>query len=113
MKVAQYKEIEEHVPAIEKYLKEVKVIEAFFKEKELSVENTTPMFWNHIITLLERIDENAQNEIEISDAEEMSSHAQELTNEFENILNDKRKFDLTEFENYMMTIHFEQIIKEK
>lgn len=112
MEQTQYEEIEKHVPSIKEYADEVNEIVLFFKEKNLNIEKTSPMFWNHVITLLDRVDQGEQNEIELEDSEEMSVYTQQLTADFEKQINQLRTFNLTGFESYMLTIHFEQIIKE-
>ncbi|WP_440896588.1 hypothetical protein ACS127_00850 [Amphibacillus sp. Q70] len=109
MKETQYNAIKEHVPAIDNYPKEVQLTEQFCIEKGIAVEQTAVVFWNHIITLLERIDEDDQNSTEQTPAEEMSKQAQELTGDYVDFMNSHRPFDITAFEKYLITIHFEQL----
>ncbi|WP_028273447.1 hypothetical protein [Atopococcus tabaci] len=113
MKAEQYTVIKEHVPDIEKYSKEVGLIEEFFVEKNLQIEKTTPVFWNHVITLMERIDNDEQNDLDLDQTEEMSKTAKELTKDFVDHLNQSRAFETTDFENYLLTIYFEQLKNEK
>lgn len=105
----QYQEIKEQVPSIEKYPKEIKLIEEYLNTIGVEVEQTTIVFWNHIITLLERIDSDEQNDLEIEQTEVMSQEAVELTEGLREHLRRFRKFDTTSFENYLLTIYFEQI----
>lgn len=111
MDAKQYKEIEAQVPTIANYGKEVEQIEAFFNAKALKVEETTPVFWNHVLTLFERIDEGVQNEFDMSEVDVMSAEAQQLTDEFEAFIQHERAFSLTEFESYLVSLYFEQLIK--
>lgn len=111
MDAKQYKEIEAQVPAIAQYAKEVEVIEAFFEAKALKIEETTPIFWNHVLTLFERIDEGVQNEFDMSEVDLMSVEAQKMTDEFEAFVKKERAFDLTAFESYLVSLYFEQLIK--
>lgn len=111
MEATQYEEIEKQVPAIGRYTTEVVNIETFFIEKELDIQKTTPVFWNHVITLLERVDEDEQNSLETDDVDLMSKEAIQLTEEFIYYLNAKRPFGITEFESYLLTIYFEQLIE--
>lgn len=107
MEEAQYVEIKEHVPAFENYKAEVRLIEQFFEEKNIEIESTTIIFWNHIITLLERVDEDEQNTTE-EPVDRMSDEAQKLTDDFKQFLNSHRPFELTGLEHYLLTIYFEQ-----
>lgn len=111
MDAKQYKEVEAQVPTIANYSKEVEVIEAFFEAKALKIEETTPIFWNHILTLFERIDEGVQNEFDLSEVDKMSLGAQEMTDEFEAFMKEERAFELTAFESYLVSLYFEQLIK--
>lgn len=111
MEATQFKEIEEHVPQISEYVKEVEWIERFFEEKELDIKQTTPVFWNHIITLLERVDQNEQNSMETNDVDKMSAEAEALTEEFAQYIGERRSFEITDFEKFLLTIYFEQLIK--
>jgi hypothetical protein len=111
MRREKYEEIEEQVPIIVNYPKEVEYVEAFLDTKGLEAEKMTVIFWNHLITLFERVDEGEQNEMDLSDADELSKEAQDLSKEFEVYMQTYRSFELTEFENYLMQIHFEQILK--
>jgi len=110
MKQEKFEQIEKHVTTINQYLDEVKYVELFLEEKEIDINKTSVMFWNHLITLFERIDENNQNNLDLEDAETTSTEAQLLTQEFENYLDTYRSFNLTEFEKYLMEIYFEQIL---
>lgn len=105
----QYQEIKEQVPSIEKYPKEVELIEEYFNKIGVEVEQTTVVFWNHIITLLERIDSDEQNDLEIEQTEVMSKEATVLTDGLIEHLRRFRKFNITSFEKYLLTIYFEQI----
>lgn len=111
MKESQYQAVAEHVPAIQNYSKEVKSVEQFLEKEGLKVEETTAVFWNHFITLLERIDEGTQNDLEFDGADEMSQAAQQMTAEFADFMNESRPFEVTEFEKYLLTLYFEQLIK--
>lgn len=111
MDAKQYKEIEAQVPAIRNYATEVDVIEEFFKTQGLKLEETTPIFWNHVLTLFERIDEGVQNEFDMSEVDLMSLAAQQMTDAFEAFVKAKRAFDLTAFESYLVSLYFEQLIK--
>lgn len=113
MKEQHYNEIKEHVPSIVHYQKEVQLIEHFFNEKQLNIEEATPVFWNHVITLFKRIDADEQNHLELDPPEEMSEDAQKLVTEFEEYLDQHRAFDISEFEKYLLTIYFEQLTKNK
>lgn len=111
MEKSKYQTIAEHVPAIHNYEKEVAIVEQFFEEKGLSIQDTTVVFWNHLITLLERIDDQQQNVMEFEGADEMSQEAQQMTDEFSAFMHQHRSFDLTQFEKYLLTLYFEQLIK--
>lgn len=111
MDAKQYKEIEAQVPAIRDYDKEVKLIEQFFESQGLKIEETTPIFWNHVLTLFERIDEGVQNEFDMSEVDEMSPAAQKMTQAFEAFMQQERAFALTAFESYLVSLYFEQLIK--
>src|SRR5699024_1866459 len=111
MEATHYKEIEEHVPQINEYVREVEWIEEFFGEKELDIRQTTPIFGNHIITLLERVDQNEQNSMETNDVDKMSAEAETLTDEFACYIDERRSFEITDFEKFLLTIYFEQLIK--
>lgn len=108
MKETQYNEIKEHVASIDQYSKEVELIEAFFESKDINIEDATVIFWNHLVTLLERVDEDSQNSSEEEPADKMSEEAQQLTDEFQAYLHNHRPFYLTDFEHYLLTIYFEQ-----
>jgi len=110
MKPEKFEEIEEHVNAINDYLDEIEYVESFFEKKKMNINDTNVMFWNHLITLFERIDEDDQNNLDLEDVEKPSDEAQLLTKEFEAHLNNYRPFELTKFEKYLMQIHFEQIL---
>lgn len=111
MNKKQYKEIEAQVPTIINYTKEVKIIEAFFEKSALKIEETTEIFWNHVLTLFERIDEGEQNEYDMSEVDEMSIEAREMTEKFEVFVGQERAFSLTDFERYLVSLYFEQLIK--
>lgn len=111
MKKEKLAEIQKHVPATNEFLPEIKYVEIFLKEKNFDINETSVLFWNHFITLLERIDENNQNNFDLEDTEALSTEAKKLTQEFEEYLNRYRSFNLTPFEKYLMEIYFEQIIK--
>lgn len=113
MKLEKYEEIEKHVPNIVNYSEEVEHIKAFFERKGINIEKVPIIFWNHIITLFERIEEGDQNEFDLTDVDELSKEAGGITKEFTSYMQKKHSFKLTEFETYLIKIHFEQIIKEE
>lgn len=107
----KFKEIEKHVPKINQYLEEVQYVEDFLDEKKLKINKTNLLFWNHLITLFERVDENDQNQFDLDEVDELSKESEKLTRSFETYIHKRRAFDLTEFERYLMQVHFEQIKK--
>lgn len=111
MDEGKFKEVEKHVPVINQYLEEVQYVEDFINERNLDSDKTTLLFWNHLITLFERVDESDQNNFDLDEVDELSKESEELTKDFEAYINDRRPFDLTAFEHYLMQVHFEQIIK--
>lgn len=114
MKLEQYQEIKQYVPAVDQYSKEVELIESFFAEKDLEIQKTDAVFWNHLITLFERIDKGEQNTDEIdASIDEMSAEAQELTTDFVTYMNAHRPFPISQFEHFLLTIYFEQLKNKK
>lgn len=111
MKQEIYDEVEIHVPSIIHYSKEVENVEKFLRMKDINPDILSIIFWNHFITLLERIEGGNQNELELTDTEELSKDAQELTKEFVVYMKSHHVFELTEFEEYLIQIHFEQLMK--
>jgi len=69
------------------------------------------MFWNHYLSLVIRIRNNEQNQMEI-DANDMSDESRELSDQFAESLSCLNLGGITAFERYLLAIYFEKHRKE-
>lgn len=97
------------VPKINDYQEEIHYIYKFFENYNIDIHSIPVIFWNHIVTLFERIEKNEQNEMHLDQSVQMSDDAQKFTKEFVEYLNGYTRFSISNFEFYLLTVYFEQI----
>lgn len=106
------KKLSQYFESIDQYQKEIDLTQEFFRSKNIPIDNLDEIYWNHLLTLLNRVDTNSQNNMEIEELEDISEEATLLTNEFENYLSQHREFTLTPFESMLLNIYSQKFLEK-
>ncbi len=101
--------LKEYHPDIDKFSKFIEITEKFFQEKNLLLKENEELFFNHLISLIKRIEQNSQTDSELIDLNDFSDETKKLTEKFIN----KLQINITEFEKMLLYIHFQKIIGGK
>lgn len=110
MKTKKYNKLKKDVLSTEVYTSDIQLIEQFLFEKELDTEKTTIFFWNHMISLLKRIDNNHQHSADQHLPPETNKEVIDLTREFTLFMASKRKFNVTPVETYLLSVYLKQLL---
>lgn len=99
---------------VKQYTREIEKVESFLKGNHFLVGLTDRTFWNHILTLLRRVDQNDQNEMpfdtEDIGLEERTIH---ITEDFKKYMAKDRPFCLTDFETKLLQVYFQKMKEEQ
>lgn len=96
------------------YKKEVSQIEHFLSRNLLKLDtDLAPVFWNHMLSLLVRIDANEMNDMEIDDNFVPDAEAVDLTTQLGNELSKIRNFDVTKFEEFLLLLYIQRLLEER
>lgn len=100
-------QLQKYHPNLDSYDKEIKVVEDFFTSKGygLMIE-TDEVFWNHMISLIQRMDDNSLNEMEVDI--EIDEIFYDNANELIALLKEVREVTITEFELFLLAIYFQK-----
>lgn len=107
-----YKNISENIKNISNYKKEIKITEEFFSSKQVNLRTLDEVFWNHLLTLFERIDLHEQNNLELDQIEEISDEAKNILDEYVIEMNKIRDFNINDFEKMLLSIYTQRMIQE-
>lgn len=102
-----------HIKNIEQFNEEIQITEQFFFKKDLNHKVMDEVFWNHILSLINRIDSNEQNDLEVYDMEEIGENAIELMEEYVIEMSRYRKFNVTNFEKMLLSIYTQRMLNEE
>lgn len=111
MKKEIYEKSKEIFPNIDDYEVEIFEIESFLKELNVEEKYLDLVFWNHMISLFERIDTDSQNDMDIEDFDEIHEETKRVTQDLVKRLNVIRQFNITNMENLLINIHIEKMLK--
>lgn len=113
MKKLMVEKVKEYFPNIENYSKEINLTEKFFSKIGVDESLMDEVFWNHLLSLLERIDTNIQNSLEFSESDEISEKEKDVVKNYIEEMNLIRNFDITDFEKFLLEIYVKKFISEK
>ncbi|MGY3776366.1 hypothetical protein [Helcococcus sueciensis] len=111
MEQSIYKQLSENIENISEYTNEIEKTEEFFLSRKINKETLDEVFWNHLITLLERIDNDEQNDLEMDELDEISKEAKDLLDEYISEMNKIRNFDVNNFEKKLLSIYTQRMIQ--
>lgn len=110
----ELKSLISQIENMEKYEIEVKFIDDFLKSENLRVKEASKgFFWNHFVTLFERIDADEMNTLDIDETFVAEQQAIDLTSKLKNELMKIRKFSVTEFEEFLILIYIQILFNER
>ncbi|MGI6510669.1 MAG: hypothetical protein ACOX1L_08890 [Erysipelotrichaceae bacterium] len=105
--------LEETFPDLDNYKTEIDITDKFFKDRGISDDKLDQVFWNHMISLWERIDKNEQNDLEIENMEEFSKEAKNLLEEYILEVSKHRNFEINNFEKMLVAIYMQRMQEEE
>lgn len=108
-----YKNISENIENISNYTNEIEKTEKFFVSKKINMNSLDEVFWNHLITLFERIDSDEQNDFELDKLDEITDKAKKLLDEYIVEMNKIRNFNINEFEKKLLSIYTQRMLQEE
>lgn len=104
--------LEKIFPNLDKYKVEINVTDKFFKDKGISEDKLDQVFWNHMISLWERIDKDEQNDLDIENMEEFSDEANKILEDYILELSKHRNFEINDFEKMLVAIYMQRMQEE-
>lgn len=110
MRTKKFNKLKNDVLSTEEYTKDIQLIEQFLSEKELDTDKTTILFWNHMVSLLKRIDTNQQHTTDKHLPPETNKEVIGITRSFIFFMASKRKFNITPTETYLLSVYFKQLV---
>lgn len=111
MRTEHYLALKKYITNIEDFTREIKDIEAFFENQNIDCNRLDLVFWNHMLSLFNRIDQGEQNNLELGAMDEVSKQAEALGYSLIESLKAIRNFELTEMERLLINIHMAKILE--
>lgn len=111
MKKQLEEQLMQYHPNLKQYEKEIVLIEQFFQENgffEQIEENE--VFWNHMLSLIQRMDEKSLNDMEV-DLELKEAYLTQAKTLIDT-LSTVRDVEITEFELFLLGIYFQKFQEE-
>ena len=95
----------EDMDSFEAEIKNVTAVLIEMKEESLLGDE---MFWNHYLSLIQRIRKNEQNEFELEKSDEITEKSMEKSEQFVKKVAYLRENNITNLERYLLAIYFEK-----
>lgn len=114
MKELEIISLEQNIATIRNYLNEIECIERFLKSQDLNIgEEDKAVFWNHFVSLFDRVDKNEMNSLEIDFSFEPSVETLLITKLLISELKVLRNFEITEFEEVLIVLYMQKLIDKR
>ena len=75
-------ELQQYFPDLNQYQEQISKTEQFFKLKKISNKKLNSIFWNHLLSLIQRVITKNQNDYPVTEMAEISEAAKLLTKEY-------------------------------
>lgn len=113
MEESIYSSLSKNIVNIDNYEREIKETEKFFYSKNIKKSKLDEIFWNHLLSLFERIDSNLQNDLESYKIEGITKESEILLEEYIKYISKIRNFSINNFERMLLNIYTQRMLEEE
>lgn len=86
-------------------------IECLLKKNNILRKLDDEIFWNHIISLFKRIENDEQNNFEVIDDKELKDESLKIANSISDIVEKNFNKKITEFEKFLIQIYAQKAME--
>ncbi|AMC93849.1 hypothetical protein AOC36_07580 [Erysipelothrix larvae] len=113
MKQTLHEELRQYFANIDTLHQEIKTMEDAIETLNFNQEILDDiLFWNHYLSLVERVYNHAQNDLEFEDTGEIPQECIDVSKELFKTHKLLKDYDITDFETYLFAIYFAKNRKE-